>query len=91
MTKAVAFTEALAMFLKVRKLNTWRYKGLEEWYSSMTVEFHIDTEWKKAMKLKNELIKDAHCDTIADVSRIDNRETICIKFRWDYDNSIQEI
>lgn len=90
MTRAVAFTEALAMFLKVRKLNTWRYKGMEEWFSSMTVEFHIDTDWSNAMKLKNELIQDAHCDTTADVSRIDNSETICIKFRWDYDNSINE-
>lgn len=90
MTKAVAFTEALAMFFKVMKLNTGRYKGLEEWYSSMTVEFHIDTEWSEAMKLKNELIKDAHCDTTAVVRRISNSESICIKFSWDFDNSIQE-
>lgn len=90
MTRAVAFTEALAMFLKVRKLNTWRYKGLDEWPSSMTVEVHIDTEWRNAMKLKNELIQDAHCDTIANVRRIDNSETICIQFRWNFDNSIQE-
>lgn len=90
MTRAVAFTEALAMYLKVRKLNTQRYIGMEEWAFYTTVEFHIDTDLKTAKQLKDVLLKYAHSETTAEVRKIAGSETIAITYRWNFDNSIQE-
>lgn len=84
MTKAEAFTEALAMYLKVRKLNTGLYKGMEEFITYIQVEFHIKQDRKIVEKLRKELIQNADCETHSEVRRIDTTEILVVSFRWSF-------
>lgn len=86
MKREQAFTEALEMYLKVRKLNTGKYSGMGDYGTYIFVQFHIVKDLNTVKKLTKELLKNADSETHSEIRRIGSGETLAVSFEWRYDD-----